>query len=428
MAIVLHCDCGKTLQVSDDKAGKKARCPGCQSILDIPAPDSNGDENVQRAGLVARPKRRRDEDDDDEPRARKRPARDDDDDEPRSKARSRRDDDDDDDEPRAKKRARDDDDDDDRPRKKKKKKGSKVLLFALLGGGLVALLVFGVVGYGALAYFLGFWPFSSGLGAEMKYVPDACKSIHSTRVAKIRSSSVWKSIESELSADDKKHMSDEFERLGLKVEDVERRTSASAKDGSITIITANKSISASSIAGKSSGIKYKETKVGSYTMYEQEGGGSCFAVPESKIYIEGSKNLIESVLKRDKKPELPDGMKKAMDLVNFSSCDVSASDLSDHGPGADKDVLAKASEMDYSSDVTVKEITLCKNSEAADDKKKEAEVAFKKLKKAFEEKKNSDDFLPEVTFSTSGSKLIEKSSMSGSEFKKAFKKGKLGTP
>src|SRR5262245_11520490 len=104
MAIVLRCKCGKALRLSDTSAGKKARCPGCQSILNIPAPDAGDDENVERAGLVSRPKRppaREDDEDeerprargsaaradDDESRVRKRPARDDDEGEPRSRAR-----------------------------------------------------------------------------------------------------------------------------------------------------------------------------------------------------------------------------------------------------------------------------------------------------------------------------------------------------
>lgn len=41
MAIQLRCSsCQKVLQVADSAAGKKARCPGCQSIIDIPAASS----------------------------------------------------------------------------------------------------------------------------------------------------------------------------------------------------------------------------------------------------------------------------------------------------------------------------------------------------------------------------------------------------
>jgi hypothetical protein len=36
MSILLKCGCGKQLQVRDDLAGKKARCPGCGTILPVP--------------------------------------------------------------------------------------------------------------------------------------------------------------------------------------------------------------------------------------------------------------------------------------------------------------------------------------------------------------------------------------------------------
>jgi hypothetical protein len=37
MPITLNCGCGKRLQVRDELAGKKARCPGCGTILPIPS-------------------------------------------------------------------------------------------------------------------------------------------------------------------------------------------------------------------------------------------------------------------------------------------------------------------------------------------------------------------------------------------------------
>ncbi len=38
MPITLNCPCGKTLRVPDASAGKRARCPVCQAVIDIPAP------------------------------------------------------------------------------------------------------------------------------------------------------------------------------------------------------------------------------------------------------------------------------------------------------------------------------------------------------------------------------------------------------
>ena len=39
MAIAFDCACGKSLHAKDELAGKKTRCPGCGSILTIPAPE-----------------------------------------------------------------------------------------------------------------------------------------------------------------------------------------------------------------------------------------------------------------------------------------------------------------------------------------------------------------------------------------------------
>jgi hypothetical protein len=38
MAIAFQCECGKQLQVRDELAGKKARCPGCGTVLAVPSP------------------------------------------------------------------------------------------------------------------------------------------------------------------------------------------------------------------------------------------------------------------------------------------------------------------------------------------------------------------------------------------------------
>ncbi|HZT80355.1 MAG TPA: hypothetical protein VFA26_09040 [Gemmataceae bacterium] len=40
MPIPLQCDCGKCLRARDQDAGKRARCPGCGTVLTIPTPDA----------------------------------------------------------------------------------------------------------------------------------------------------------------------------------------------------------------------------------------------------------------------------------------------------------------------------------------------------------------------------------------------------
>lgn len=140
MSISFQCySCQKVLRVGDDKAGKKAKCAQCGTILTIPMaaeeeevvvaeveaepeprpkPRPSRDDDDLDDDVRPRPRKRRDDDDDDRPR--KKRYEDDDDDRPRK----RRDDDydDDDDRPRRRARGRDDDDydDDDRPRKRRR--------------------------------------------------------------------------------------------------------------------------------------------------------------------------------------------------------------------------------------------------------------------------------------------------------------------
>ena len=92
--ITFNCSCGKVLQVKDEHAGKRVRCPECQEISVAQAEPAFEVVDEDEAPLpIAKPTRAKsaDEDEDDRPR----------------------------------KKRRDDDDDDDRPRRKKKKLKSK---------------------------------------------------------------------------------------------------------------------------------------------------------------------------------------------------------------------------------------------------------------------------------------------------------------
>jgi hypothetical protein len=61
MAINLSCECGKKLAVKDDMAGKKVKCPGCGSVLTVPAAMGDADEAsepaVARTSDAATPKK-----------------------------------------------------------------------------------------------------------------------------------------------------------------------------------------------------------------------------------------------------------------------------------------------------------------------------------------------------------------------------------
>ena len=160
MPITFSCECGKTLRVKDDLAGRRVRCPDCQEILTVPDEASGGIQSPSAARERAAappppPPRRRAEPDDDElplPGSRARLQADDgdmrrrydpeeDDDRPRRRRRAEEDDDPPEDRPRSRRRLAEEDEDppEDRPRKRRRSSSS--------GGGGPN---WGAVGIGAL--------------------------------------------------------------------------------------------------------------------------------------------------------------------------------------------------------------------------------------------------------------------------------------
>jgi hypothetical protein len=142
MPLQVQCPCGKRLQIPDTAAGKKVKCPNCQTLLAIQAPPPTVEIVEDEFEVVEEPK----------PKAKpalKKPVKavaadDDDEDDDADRGRDK-DRDDDKPKPKSKKKADsflknikasavaqlggvpdvDEDEDDDRPRKKKGKKGRK---------------------------------------------------------------------------------------------------------------------------------------------------------------------------------------------------------------------------------------------------------------------------------------------------------------
>ncbi len=73
MPIPVKCDCGKSLKVKDELAGRRIRCPGCQEAVRVPMPEAPKAEEEEALDILleeepepARPKRRPVPEDDDE--------------------------------------------------------------------------------------------------------------------------------------------------------------------------------------------------------------------------------------------------------------------------------------------------------------------------------------------------------------------------
>lgn len=198
----LNCECGRVLNYKPELIGKKVRCPGCQTSLELPDPDAEVVElepveeepAPARKPAARRPAPRDDEDD----RPRRRPARaaaaDEDDEDDRPRRRSRRDDDeeeaderprrrparlldaaDDDDRPRRRRRT-EDDDEDEAPRRRPRRAVASGGFLPRLAEGLCSQGGFAImavlVGAGIAAAVFGFreMRLASGAGAAPRQV------------------------------------------------------------------------------------------------------------------------------------------------------------------------------------------------------------------------------------------------------------------
>jgi hypothetical protein len=52
MPIPLTCDCGRTMRVKEELAGRKIRCPGCTAILAVPKPETPPDAEEEALNLL----------------------------------------------------------------------------------------------------------------------------------------------------------------------------------------------------------------------------------------------------------------------------------------------------------------------------------------------------------------------------------------
>jgi hypothetical protein len=86
MPIKLACDCGRALNLREEYAGKRIKCPECKSILTVPNLDAI-EEAVQVVRPISSPPPRPSNPDSERPRPRRRDRDDDDDDRPRKKKR-----------------------------------------------------------------------------------------------------------------------------------------------------------------------------------------------------------------------------------------------------------------------------------------------------------------------------------------------------
>jgi hypothetical protein len=175
MPITFECACGRQLQIADEYVGKRAQCPECGAVLQVPSADAPPPLPPPRpspAKPLAQPARNIEPEEADDHAGtadsldsfeRRKPAfkrarlDDDEEEEERPRRRKREDDEDDDDRPRSRRHRYDDDDD--RPRRRRRDEPPHKLMNNRVTGGIVsivlALVIFGI---GLALDRICFWP------------------------------------------------------------------------------------------------------------------------------------------------------------------------------------------------------------------------------------------------------------------------------
>jgi hypothetical protein len=415
MTIAFSCPgCGKQFKVSDNMAGRKAKCSACATIIQVP---SGPEQRVSATPESRKPARA--------------PAPADEDaggDEP-APARGRK--------------------------TQPKKKGSKVLLFTLLGvGGLLSMCLCCTGGYFGAAFFSILPPFmdpvdlnyrmGGGPPPEYKYLPDNCQMISVAHVDEILESDFYKQIKKELPVVDKGVSDDK--QYGMPMTNVSRitegRTFGKKDSEHVTVIKTKSSVKADDIASKKGTGKdsFKKVTEGDYTIYT--GQFESFCVVNDTTVLFGSKETLQKVLKRNDQPKLSDGLKNAMKQVRFTKSAAVAVDLkpiqdeipkSKPGDPVDySEMVGKAEglgvQVEIGSDIEINATVVCKDDKAAEDLKKMIDGAITFAKGIKDLPKEAKDIMESVKVSNSGSKCTVSVKCKADQIIKAGKSSKMGFP
>jgi hypothetical protein len=396
MPITFACpECDKTFKVSDEMAGRKGKCNNCGATMLIP-----GKVGAMKSSNGT-PRSRDDADDEDDR---------DYEDEPRSQVRRKRDDDDYDHEVVRSRRQDDDDFDDEReeeerPRRKKKRKKKKArsLMGLWVSLGILGTLAILSGTYFAVAALIGIWPFG-GPGEAMKFMPDNCNLLISIKWDDVEKSQVFQDLKKNNPEIEKALNPQSQKGFGFwKVKNPDSiLVGVSLSKTSFTSNTPPKATAAfsfkervseddmlNSVENKSA---FKEAKIGSFKVYD--GPEWSFSVVSSKMIIVGEKEQVRAVLERNKHPEISEGLRAAMDKVNFSKGIAIAADLkglassSPKGPGGipgggqdpmaafqkvGEEVEGLAAQISPGTDIGIECTLICKTAKGAEDIKKSAE-------------------------------------------------------
>jgi hypothetical protein len=409
MTIAFSCPgCGKQFKVSENMAGRKAKCSACATVIQVPAAS---EQRIAPAPGV------------------------------RKSARQ----------PAAAADVGDEDAGPARVRRAPKKKSSKMLLFALLGlGGVLGMCFCCGGGFFGLGYFdvvdpLGLhYRVAGGPPPEYKYLPDNCHLVAVVNVEEILDSDAYKQFKKDNPETDK-WMNDDKE-LGIKGSDIVRITAGASFDKEeegVVIVKTKTAVRASDIESKRAPTKFEQVKEGDYTIYAPAKGqfGQGFCLVDDKMILTGKKETLQKVLRRDKKPELSEGLKNAMKQVRFTKSVAVAADLkpvqskipkSQPGGPDFSEIVGKADgvgvQVDIGSDIDITAVILCRDDKAAEDARKSIDGILTIGKNLKGLDKDAKDLIESVKVTNSGSKCSISLRCTSDKLNKAKKSSKMPFP
>jgi hypothetical protein len=309
----------------------------------------------------------------------------------------------------------------------KKKKKSKTLAFVLLGLAAAFFFCFFLPAAVGVAWYV----LSNSSSDGMKYMPNNTSMIMSMRVADTMKSDFYQQVMKELPDASKKYdeMKQQMQQeANMTMEDIDQILmggDVTSKEW-IVVVTTKKKITIDDVtnSGANKNKKYKKTQVGKYTMYEDEAqaaavdavmgapvGGpgapmtqalasQAFCLVDSKMIVGGPSKTLKSVLERDKKPELSEGMKTTLKYTDFKK----ASSLAVYikgmkqtnmpplpGVGAQLDNIEGAAlNVDIKTDILVDATVICKDDKSAEELRKMADGGISVAKAQFGAMMGSD--------------------------------------
>lgn len=314
MAIAFACPgCGKRFKVEDDKAGRKGKCPSCQTAFQIPAaPSRKPDEEEEGFEVVEEaPPRER-------VPSRRRPPGDDLDARARDEERPRR---------RQPVEHEDDEDEEERPRRRKKKQKSSTGLIIGLVSGAVGLLVLLGIGILLLLRLGG----SSTVADDLKYLPENSRIFVSLNMDVVTGSDLYKRLRQEttlLHNFDQQAAGDFAQDLT----EMERMTVAGSQENNalLVVVRYKKPVSLDNLAAKSKLKLNQEEDYGGYKV--RHDGFQGLAVTERRTVVAGPVLILRTVLERKgARASLSPGLQSAFHELDFTKPIAAAMDLQSLG-------------------------------------------------------------------------------------------------